>query len=43
MGASSLVIGAPLAVQANKFAAADEFEAILKEVVQNVRSLREAV
>jgi 3-hexulose-6-phosphate synthase/6-phospho-3-hexuloisomerase len=43
MGASSLVIGAPLAVQANRFAAADEFEAILEEVVQNVRSLREAV
>ena len=39
MGASSLVIGAPLAVQADKFAVGDEFERILREVVQKVRAL----
>jgi 3-hexulose-6-phosphate synthase/6-phospho-3-hexuloisomerase len=39
MGASSLVIGAPLAVQADKFAVGDEFESILREVVQEVRAI----
>jgi 3-hexulose-6-phosphate synthase len=39
MGASSLVIGAPLAVQADKFAVGDEFEKILKEVVDRVRKV----
>ena len=34
IGASSLVIGAPLAVEADRFAAGDEYEAILREVVQ---------
>jgi 3-hexulose-6-phosphate synthase/6-phospho-3-hexuloisomerase len=37
MGASSLVIGAPLAVAADRFAAGDEYENILREVVQKVR------
>jgi len=37
MGASSLVIGAPLAIQADRFAAGDEFEAILRQVVEQVR------
>jgi 3-hexulose-6-phosphate synthase/6-phospho-3-hexuloisomerase len=37
MGASSLVIGAPLAIQADRFAAGDEFESILKEVIDRVR------
>ncbi len=36
MGASSLVIGAPLAVQADRFAAGDEFESILRDVVDRV-------
>ena len=39
MGASSLVIGAPLAIQADRFAAGDEFEIILREVVQKVREI----
>ena len=38
MGASSLVIGAPLAIQADRFAAGDEFEEILRDVVRRVRS-----
>ena len=37
MGASSLVIGAPLAIQADRFAAGDEFEEILRDVVERVR------
>lgn len=37
MGASSLVIGAPLAIQADRFAAADEYESILREVVERVK------
>ena len=37
MGASSLVIGAPLAIQADRFATGDEFENILREVVQKVQ------
>jgi 3-hexulose-6-phosphate synthase and related proteins len=36
IGASSLVIGAPLAVQDDRFAVGDEFEAILREVVEKV-------
>jgi len=39
MGASSLVIGAPLAVQADRFAVGDEFESILREVVERVRGI----
>lgn len=37
MGASSLVIGAPLAIHADRFAAGDQFESILREVVERVR------
>lgn len=37
MGARSLVIGAPLAIQADRFAAGDEFESILCDVVDRVR------
>ena len=37
MGARSLVIGAPLAIQADRFAAGDEFESILHDVVERVR------
>ena len=36
LGASSLVIGAPLAIQGDRFAAADEFETILRDVVTRV-------
>lgn len=39
MGASSLVIGAPLAVQDERFAIGDEFESILREVVGKVRAV----
>jgi 3-hexulose-6-phosphate synthase len=38
-GARSVVIGAPLAVQADRFATGDEFEAILRDVVSRVRAL----
>lgn len=41
MGASSLVIGAPLAIQPNQFAAGDEFEEILKQAVQEVKEIKE--
>jgi len=37
MGASSLVIGAPLAIQADRFAAGDEFKNVLREVVRRLR------
>ena len=37
LGASSLVIGAPLTIQPNKFALSDEFEDILKDVVSRVK------
>lgn len=40
MGASSLVIGAPLAVRADRFAVGDEFESILREVVARVKALQ---
>ena len=39
MGASSLVIGAPLAIQADRLAVGDEFESILREVVRKVREI----
>jgi 3-hexulose-6-phosphate synthase/6-phospho-3-hexuloisomerase len=38
-GARSVVIGAPLAIQADRFATGDEFEAILRDVVTRVRAL----
>jgi 3-hexulose-6-phosphate synthase len=38
-GARSVVIGAPLAIQADRFATGDEFEEILKDVVARVRGL----
>jgi 3-hexulose-6-phosphate synthase len=41
-GARSVVIGAPLAIQADRFAAGDEFEAILRDVVARVRALEGA-
>jgi 3-hexulose-6-phosphate synthase/6-phospho-3-hexuloisomerase len=41
MGASSLVIGAPLAIQADRFAAGDQYEAVLREVVAKVRGITE--
>ncbi len=39
IGARSLVIGAPLAIQADRFAAGDEFEQILKDVVEKVKEI----
>lgn len=39
MGASSLVIGAPLAIQGDRFAAGDEYERILADIVQRVKDL----
>jgi hypothetical protein len=42
MGARSLVIGAPLAIQADRFAAGDEFERIIREVVARVRAVEAA-
>ena len=38
-GARSVVIGAPLAIQADRFASGDEFEEILRDVVTRVRAL----
>jgi 3-hexulose-6-phosphate synthase/6-phospho-3-hexuloisomerase len=38
-GARSVVIGAPLAIEADRFAAGDEFERILRDVVNRVRAL----
>ena len=40
MGARSLVIGAPLAIQADRFAAGDEFEGILRNVVERVKDIQ---
>jgi len=40
MGAGSLVIGAPLAIQADRFAVGDEFESILRDVVDRVKKVR---
>jgi hypothetical protein len=36
------VIGAPLAIQADRFATGDEFEVILRDVVARVRALEGA-
>jgi 3-hexulose-6-phosphate synthase len=41
-GARSVVIGAPLAIQADRFASGEEFEAILRDVVARVRALEGA-
>ncbi|HXY41786.1 MAG TPA: orotidine 5'-phosphate decarboxylase / HUMPS family protein [Vicinamibacteria bacterium] len=41
-GARSVVIGAPLAIQADRFAGGDEFEAVLRDVVNRVRALQAA-
>ena len=41
-GARSVVIGAPLAIQADRFAAGDEFEEVLRDVVARVRALEGA-
>jgi 3-hexulose-6-phosphate synthase/6-phospho-3-hexuloisomerase len=38
-GARSVVIGAPLAIEADRFAAGEEFERILRDVVIRVRAL----
>lgn len=38
-GARSVVIGAPLAIQADRLATGDEYEAILRDVVSRVRTL----
>jgi 3-hexulose-6-phosphate synthase len=38
-GARSVVIGAPLAIDADRFAVGDEFERILRDVVTRVRTL----
>jgi len=38
-GARSVVIGAPLAIQADRFASAEQFEEILRDVVARVRAL----
>jgi len=39
MGASSLVIGAPLAIQGDRFAVGDEYEKILADIVHRVKAL----
>jgi 3-hexulose-6-phosphate synthase/6-phospho-3-hexuloisomerase len=38
-GARSVVIGAPLAIDADRFAVGDEFERVLRDVVTRVRTL----
>jgi 3-hexulose-6-phosphate synthase len=38
-GASSIVVGAPLAIQPDRFAAGDEFEKVLAEVVEKTRAV----
>jgi len=38
-GARSVVIGAPLAIQADRFASAQQFEEVLRDVVARVRAL----
>jgi 3-hexulose-6-phosphate synthase len=38
-GARSVVIGAPLAIQADRFATGEQFEQILRDVVTRVRAL----
>ena len=39
-GARSVVIGAPLAIQADRFATGDEFEGILRDVVTRLHALQ---
>ena len=41
-GARSVVIGAPLAIKADRFTSGDEFEAVLRDVVTRVRALQAA-
>ena len=43
LGAKSVVIGAPLAIQGDRFATADEFEAVLSEVVGRVNEYRRSL
>jgi len=40
LGAKSVVIGAPLVIAANRFATADEFEDVLRRVVNEVEKMR---
>jgi len=40
LGASSVVIGSPLAIAADRFATAEEFEEILRDVVHRVRDFK---
>jgi hypothetical protein len=42
LGAKSVVIGAPLAIAADRFATSGEFEAILREVVNRVAKFKAA-
>lgn len=42
LGAKSIVIGAPLAIAADRFATTEEFEAILREVVNRVAKFKAA-
>jgi 3-hexulose-6-phosphate synthase/6-phospho-3-hexuloisomerase len=42
LGAKSVVIGAPLAIAADRFATAEEFEAVLRRVVNEVAKVRNA-
>lgn len=43
LGASSLVIGAPLAVCADRFAIGEEFETILRQVVARVHAIPDCI
>jgi 3-hexulose-6-phosphate synthase len=40
-GARSVVIGAPLAIQPDRFASGDEFESVLRDVVARVRAVQD--
>jgi 3-hexulose-6-phosphate synthase len=40
IGARSIVIGSPLAIAEGRFAQADEFESILRDIVNRVRELK---
>jgi 3-hexulose-6-phosphate synthase/6-phospho-3-hexuloisomerase len=42
LGAKSVVIGAPLAIASDRFATTEEFEAILREVVNRVAAFKAA-
>jgi len=42
LGAKSVVIGAPLVIAANRFATAEEFEDVLRRVVDRVANIRRA-